>query len=255
VALVLAVIILAFSKNLEQAAQIGEFISGFAAALAFLWLIASFQLQAREIAAQREELKLQRTALEGQALELINASKFSALSQIADIMEKARDKVASSHIVKDEGELLGRFTAELPVWKIILESKNPQQVQDSYQAWLKIEGLVRGYISSIAMALRIYLEYFARQDFDRSQNDEDFVYVYQTWMNKVPYLSEHSANAFMLANFLMMYQPALKAMRLAGLMSSADVFGKSLFKEGALEQMKKELQESGAPIPAIAENL
>jgi hypothetical protein len=113
----------------------------------------------------------------------------------------------------------------------------------------------RGYISSIAMALRTYLEYFVQLDFDRSQNDEDFVYVHQTWMNKVPYLTEHSANAFMLSNFLMMYQPALKAMRLAGLAASAMVLGKSLFKEGALEKMKKELEESGAPIPAIAEDL
>jgi hypothetical protein len=50
--------ILLFTKNLEQASQIGELISGFAAALAFLWLIASFQFQSREIASQREELKI-----------------------------------------------------------------------------------------------------------------------------------------------------------------------------------------------------
>ena len=91
--LVLAGTVLICSKSLEQASQIGEFISGFAAALAFLWLIASFQLQAREIASQREELKLQRTALEGQAVELRNASKFSALAQISDIMERAKEKV------------------------------------------------------------------------------------------------------------------------------------------------------------------
>ena len=143
----------------------------------------------------------------------------------------------------------------LPTWKVILEFKDAHQVQDSYKEWLTIEGLARGYISAIAMALRIYLEYFVQLTFDRSQSDEDFVYIYQTWMNKVPYLSEHSANAFMVANFLMMYQPALKAMQLAGLAASMIVFGRNLFKEGALEKMKKELEESGAPIPAIAEGL
>src|SRR5580658_5986610 len=81
IVLVSAATVLIFSSNLQQASNIGEFISGFASALAFLWLIASFQLQAGEIASQREELKLQRRALEGQAVELRNASKFSALSQ------------------------------------------------------------------------------------------------------------------------------------------------------------------------------
>lgn len=247
--------VLELSKSLEQASQIGEFISGFAATLAFLWLIASFQLQAKEIASQREELKLQRTALEGQASELRNASKFSALSQIADIMEKAREKIANSSVVKSENDLLAAFNRGLPTWRVILESKNPQLVQDQYQEWLKIEGLVRSYIASIAMALKIYLEYFVQVDFDRSQSDEDFVYIYQTWMSKVPYLAEHSASAYMLANFLMMFQPGLKAMQLAGLAASTMILGKNLFKEGALEKMKKDLEESGAPVPAIAQTL
>lgn len=253
--LAVASCVLALSQNLEQASQIGEFISGFAATLAFLWLIASFQLQAREIASQREELKLQRTALEGQAAELRNASKFSALSQIADIMDRAKEKIARSQIVSSEADLTGAFTSGLAHWKPILESRNAQLVQDHYQQWLKTEGLVRSYIASIAMSLKIYLEYFALQEFDRSQADEDFVYVYQTWMNRVPYLTEHSANAFMLANFLVMYQPGLKAMRLAGLVASKLVLGTDLFKEGTLEKMKKELEKEGVTIPAIAQNL
>jgi hypothetical protein len=92
-------------------------------------------------------------------------------------------------------------------------------------------------------------------EFDRSQSDEEFVYVYQTWMNKVPYLTEHSGNAYMLANCLFMYQPALKSMQLAGLTASKILLGKDLFKEGALEKLKKELVESGKVVPAIAENI
>jgi hypothetical protein len=136
-----------------------------------------------------------------------------------------------------------------------LESRNPTLVQDQYQEWLKIEGLARGYIASIAMALKIYLEYFVQVDFDRSQSDEDFVYIHQAWMNKVPYLTEHSGNAYMLASFLAVSQPGLKAMQLAGLTASSMIFGKGLLKEGALEKMKKELEEKGITIPAIAQEL
>jgi hypothetical protein len=255
IVLLLAAVVFVSSKSLEQASQVGEFISGFAATLAFLWLIASFQLQAREIASQREELKLQRTALEGQAAELRSASKFSALSQIADIMQKARDRIASSSLVKDESELLTLFMGGMSNWKIIFESKNAQLVEHHYKEWLKIEGLVRGYISAIAMAIRIYLEYFVQQEFDRSKSDEDFVYIYQAWMNKVPYLSEHSANAFMLANFLVMYEPGLKAIQLAGLAATTIASGTNFFKEGALERMKSELVERGVSVPGIAEDL
>jgi hypothetical protein len=129
-ALLIAALIMVLSKNLEQAAQIGEFVSGFASALAFLWLIASFQMQSGEIAAQRAEMKLQSTALEGQAKELRNASKFSALAQIADIIDRTKGRVRASKLVKDESELIGLFLGGLPNWKVILESKDAQLIQN-----------------------------------------------------------------------------------------------------------------------------
>lgn len=44
-------------------------------------------------------------------------------------------------------------------------------------------------------------------------------------------------------------------MQLAGLTASKIVLGQDLFKQGALEKMKKELVESGRVVPAIAEDI
>ncbi len=138
-------------------------------------------------------------------------------------------------------------------WNDILKSKDVFAVQRQYSEWLKIEGLARAYISSIAIALKVYLECYCQIEFESSQTDEDFVFINQMWMNKVPYLTEHSANAYLVANFLMRVQPGLKAMQLAGLVASKIAFGQDLFKSGALENMKKELVDNGVSIPAIAE--
>jgi hypothetical protein len=54
------------SETLEDAARKADFLAGISAALAFLWLVAGFRLQSREIAIQREELHLQRIAIEQQ---------------------------------------------------------------------------------------------------------------------------------------------------------------------------------------------
>ncbi|HEX5211225.1 MAG TPA: hypothetical protein VFW22_05780, partial [Pseudolabrys sp.] len=154
-----------------------------------------------------------------------------------------------------ENDLSGLLMQGMPRWNDILKSTDALVVQRQYSEWLKVEGLARAYISSIAIALKIYLEYYLQIEFDRSQSDEDFVYINQVWMNKVPYLTEHSANAYLVANYLMTFQPGLKAMQLAGLVASKIAFGQDLFKPGALEKMKKELVDNGITLPAIVETL
>lgn len=253
--LLLALAVLAFSENLEQAAYLATFISGFAAALAFLWLIASFLMQSSEIALQREELRLQRLALELQAKELRNASKFSSLSQISEILNRGKDQISLSGLrAKSPSDLMPALTSGLVHWKSILESTNAQQVFDASAEWMKVEVVVRGYIAAIAMGLNSYLEYFLEKEFDKTQSDEEFVYINHVWMNNAPYLSEHSGVAYMISNMMVIFQPGLKAIQVAWLVSAKSVLGKDLLKEGALEKLKQELEEKGFPLPAIAKD-
>lgn len=65
-----ALLVFLFSDGPNTANEYGDFLAGFAGSLAFLWLVASFSLQRRELALQREELALQR-------------EEFSAMNKIA----------------------------------------------------------------------------------------------------------------------------------------------------------------------------
>lgn len=60
VVLIVAGIFYKTSPNMETTAQVGDFFSGISATLAFIWLIAGFILQTRELGLQRVSLDLQR---------------------------------------------------------------------------------------------------------------------------------------------------------------------------------------------------
>lgn len=64
VIIIFAVVIPVFYKDLSIIANLGSYFSGVTSALAFIWLIAGFLQQSKELKLQREELTLQRRSLE-----------------------------------------------------------------------------------------------------------------------------------------------------------------------------------------------
>jgi hypothetical protein len=238
----------------DELSKLGDFLGGFAAAVAFLWLVASVRFQSRELAMQRDELQLQRLALERQAEELRNGSKFSSLAQIKDLLERATEVVASSDLqIKGPSELYAVWVREMSQWKIIFESRNHDTVLESYYKWLKVEGVVRNYLSNVSLALKIYLEFHTQAKPDLSKSDEELIYIYSSYMLKAPFLSSHAGTANMLANFLVMYEPGLKAVQLGGMTAAEKAFGTGMFKEEGLQQLKDELLRRNTTLPAIVD--
>lgn len=92
VALFFVFIVVFLFFTLADAYHIGSYISGFASSLAFIWLIASYQQQSKELQLQRSELVLQRQSLDNQSKELDQLGKYAALEQMArmiDFFEKS----------------------------------------------------------------------------------------------------------------------------------------------------------------------
>lgn len=239
--------------DLTKIAQFGDFVAGFSAALAFLWLIAGLKLQANELKLQRKELQLQRAALENQTKELRNSARFSSLSQIATILERATQRVAEGELgIKDPSEISIHWHNGMRKWNTILESTDPNVVQSEFLKWSKIEALTRGYIASISVALKIYLEHYLDSKFEPRKSNEEFLYVYSSWMTNAPYLLDHAGTATMLAHNLFLMEPGLKSMRFAGFCATAKISGDEIFKDGALKAMRDELEQKKWIIPAIA---
>ena len=243
---VIAVIVFLKSPDLHHAAEFGEFLAGFSSALAFLWLIIGLRFQAADLA-------LQRQALEKQAKELKNSAKFASLAQIEAIVDRTQMRIRENELgIKDASEITNLWLASMQHWKEMLESKDADAVQTRYVNWLKVEGLARGYLSGIATALKLYMEHYIEMPFDQKLSDEDFVFIYSAWMNRAPFLAEHAGIALMVADFVMKFVPGLEAIKVAGLFSMAKLFGKDMFKEGALDQLRNELIQKNIAVPAIA---
>jgi hypothetical protein len=137
----------------------------------------------------------------------------------------------------------------------MFESRNAEAVQKRYLQWIRIEGTGKRYLASVAIALKIYLEHHLDQVVPPQPSDEEFIYVHSTWMRNAPYLAEHEGVAYMLANVVFLYGPALQALQVAGLFAASKMAGDvgfKAFKEGALEEMRKKLRDKDIPVPAIA---
>lgn len=238
--------------KLDELSHIGSYVSGFAAALAFMWLVAGSRMQSEEIRLQREELRLQRIALEHQAKEMKETAKFAGYDQIQRILKEALDEICESEIsAQSPSELYRCWTEGMKHWKPILESTNPQEVVEASEQWLPTAVVVKNYIASIAQALRIYLESQPSIKFEQQESDARFVYVYSSWMRKVPYLSKHEGTASFLANFVFLTEPAEKAITTAILYAGKIQHGEKYFHMEKLQQNIKELEDKGYPVPAI----
>lgn len=256
--ILVALFVLIFSETLAEAAEIGEVLSGFSATLAFLWLIIGMRSQAADLALQRQELALQRSALERQAKELRNASKFDSLSRIEALLERSLEKIQEAGTAaKAPGEISTQLFIGMQDWKTILESKDPEIVNAKYQEWIKIESVAKRYLSSVATALKIYMEFHLDRTFEGNKPDDEFIAIYSTWMRNAPYLAEHEGNSVMIAEILFSMAPGLEALKVAGLFAirkmAEGVNFRKAFKEGSLEAMRDELIQKKITIPAIAE--
>lgn len=244
--LVWSLIFIARYHSSFSAGDWGSFLSGVSSSLAFIWLIKGMYIQS-------ENLRLQRIALENQAKELSNSAKFSSFSQIENIVSRACQVIVESELnITKPTEINTLFIKGMIHWKDIMESSSPDIVNREYQEWIKVEGLARRYLAYITQALKTYLDFNTDVKYDPTIKDEEFYFIYSVWGNKIPYLSEHSSAASIIAQELYMLTPGLESIKVAGMYALSKIAGYNYFKDGALEELKAGLVSKGYPIPTIA---
>jgi hypothetical protein len=137
-------------------------------------------------------------------------------------------------------------------WKDIDESRSADVVISSYQKWMEIEVLCKRYLACLATAMKLYQEF--NQPTHPLPNDKSagqIVYIYQEWVKNAPFLSGSLGSAALLAHFVLMSEPGSKRMMLASMVAHARKLEKSLFKDGALEEMRAEVSAHSGTLPAI----
>lgn len=85
---IFAIVLFFLFPDMQTRSQVGDFVAGIAAAVAFVWLIAAYFQQGAELRNQRKELELQRQTLNLQREELNKMGKYAALGQISHLMHQ-----------------------------------------------------------------------------------------------------------------------------------------------------------------------
>jgi hypothetical protein len=241
------------SSATETATDFATYVAGVTSAIALIWLVAGFRLQAAELSLQRQELHLQRLAAEQQAKELSNSARLGSLSQIRSLLEDAEKAVRDAPLgLKSATEIQITYLNGMKYWTAVENDPNPQAVTESYQQWIPIEAVAKNYIRYIAAAMQLYIEHhYPNVNFDRKEDPELFVYKYQSWVYNAPFIAPHIGAAALLSQFIWMMQPGLERMRLAWLVASAKTLGKNMMKEGALEEMRDKILQRNDGLPAV----
>lgn len=239
----------------EASANLATYISGFVSVITLVWLVAAFRIQSVELSLQRNELALQRVAVEQQAQETANSAKLASLSSINEILKKAEQDIKDNDAgIGKVSEIVPALLQGMRLWEDVENSKDPLKVQKTYGEWLKIESVARLYLLRVASAMKLYFE-FHRRDLspDYTKPPEDFVYIYQTWINKAPFLSEHSGTAAFIGQHISIVMPGIERMLLAFMVAGAKLSNPEIFKDEALEEMRDKILERSSSLPAICD--
>lgn len=214
----LAVLALLISPSLESAAHIGDFLSGIASTLAFIWLIASFKQQSKELKLQREELTLQRVSLDLQREEFKKMSKHSALEQVSKMMETYSQSLRDKNIsgCTSPERLYETLTRSMSLWKVILESKDQNAIFEAWIKWGAIEGVVMQYLVTATAALKLYLEATAEAEVIEYTDVPKFLYFNRVKLQQIRQLQPYISQAFPLAQHLVYLEPGIDKVRYAG---------------------------------------
>lgn len=249
----IALLVLLVPEKLSTSASFGDFVAGFAGALAFLWLVAGYRMQVVELSLHREELKEQRIALQTQANELKSMSRFAALDQVRSMLDSALKRLSQSGTETKKPEQFLASSMPGPEWKILMESTNPEEVMDAFKIYTEKTGPVETFISSYSSAAKFYLKSSGNVTVDYKLPTHEFVFINRSWLEEVPYLSTHLYAVCQYSEIHLNYEPAHKTFMLAFLVASQKFTGKmDIVKKDSVSELKQYLDKQNKNYPAIA---
>ena len=144
-----AVLIFLFAEDMTERSALGSFLSGVAAVIAFIWLIAAYYQQGAELRLQRNELSFRGKHLIFGASNFRKWGSMRRSEQIARILEKFQASIASN------SQSPVKTVSELPMIAVKShtggnsESDNAQEVVDAYNKWQLIEAFASGFLSAL----------------------------------------------------------------------------------------------------------
>lgn len=240
VVIVAAIGVFVLTPDMNTRSQLGDYLSGFAAAIAFIWLVAAYIQQGTELRLQREELALQRQSLDLQREELKRMGKYAAMGQMANLLDQFDRSLRESpgSPVKAANELPMAFMNGMRLWKTIMESPDHTAVFNAYTEWMKIEGPCREFLARVVTAVEIYCDASGNNVLPPADSPGMRIYLGYKALMDIPYVRHYIGAAYSLAASVVVAEPGLDRIQLAGL-SATDKLMPGVINEGALSAVRQ----------------
>lgn len=229
-------------SDVNNRAAIGGLLSGGAALVGFIWLIAAFlqqgnelRLQRAELRLQRQELKLQRQALELQREELRKMGKYAGLQQIAQIFDQFEASLQNNpkSPVKAVSDILVALTNSMAAeWKTILEGQGDARIIEAWSRWSAVEGVALNFVSRVSGAIDLYCEAAGIAPIAPGLDPTERIVTAFNQIKDIPHITAHAAAANSVAQFLSHLEPGRDKVRLAGMDAAGRMAPGSFLTEG-----------------------
>lgn len=232
-------------QNTQIASHVGSYVSAVAAALAFLWLIATFLQQMNELKLQREELRLQRSTLDLQREEIRKISKYNALQQIARMLESFNESLEKKSLpnVHSADDLPKLYTEGWTTyWKPILENTDSNLILKASNEWHTIETVCLQFLSIIASAVNLYSESTGEFDPIPSEGVPLYVTSLHEQLRKIPHIQQYIDPAYAIAMDFSLMEPGIKKVRLARY-EALDRLFPEVVKKDELQKLRDEVKQ------------
>jgi hypothetical protein len=247
--LLLAVAAIVWLPSSEYSA-LGTLFGGVGSVLAVMWFSAGLFYQSRQLKEQREQFLLNFNQLREDA-------RRSALTFARDILREAEDKALKQNpALKSINDLTTVYPFSLKELQVILQSKDPAEVQDAVRRWSSnSEAPAVIVLGGIKNAADIYFTAIGQSDIDYSVEAEDFISMYGPLLWKLPYFEAYTGVATILSGYMKRLQPGRKAALLAFNVAGLKTLPPGVMKKKEIIEDVKQHRQAGLPVPAIAEDL
>jgi hypothetical protein len=238
-AIIAAAFIFCLTPDMITRSQLGDYLSGFASAIAFIWLIAAYLQQGAELRLQREELSMQRTSLDLQREELRKLGKYAALEQVAHVLDQFDIGLQKNPdaIARSANDLPIAFTNGMKDWKVLLEGKDPNSIFEAYMRWMKINGPCLEFLERVVSAIDIYCEATDQSLLSPIGSSAERIYFDFEKIKNIPYVRHYIGAAYGLATSVVLTAPGLDRIQLAG-MEAIDKIMPGTVKDDAIVNLR-----------------
>lgn len=242
-ALLGSIAVYVLSPDMTTRGQVGDYLSGFASAIAFIWLIAAYLQQGRDLRLQRQELALQRQSLDLQREELKKLGKYAGLEQISHLLDQfdlsLRNNFKSP--ARSTGDLPTAFMNGMNLWKTILESKDPNVVLAAYTQWIGIYAPCLEFVARVASAIDLYCEASGHPPIYPTAQPAERIFLGYEQIKTIPHVSNYAGAAYSIASNLIHLTPGIDRLQLAGMEASESLMP-GVAKVDALAELRAKVK-------------